>query len=34
VDGRWYINRSRLDIVWPARNIGGGDPIKGMILPK
>jgi len=34
IDGNWYINRSRLDIIWPARNIGGGDPTGAMILPK
>ena len=34
VDGKWYINRSRLDIVLPARNIGGGLPSGSMVLPK
>ncbi len=33
IEGKWYINRSRLDIVWPARNIGGGDPTGTMVLP-
>ncbi|WP_238446782.1 nuclear transport factor 2 family protein [Azohydromonas australica] len=34
IDGKWYINRSKLDIVWPTRSIGGGDPAKGLVLPK
>jgi len=34
IDGTWYINRSRLDIIWPARNIGGGAPDQAMVLPK
>ncbi|WP_233857133.1 nuclear transport factor 2 family protein [Paraburkholderia sp. HD33-4] len=33
IDGRWYINRTRLDIVWPARNGGGGLPGLGLVLP-
>jgi len=32
-EGIWYISRTRLDIVWPKRNVGGGQPGKDMILP-
>ena len=34
IDGNWYIDRSRLDIIWPARNIGGGLPNGSMVLPE
>ncbi len=33
IDGRWLITRSRLDVVWPARNVGGGHPGKDLVLP-
>jgi hypothetical protein len=33
IDGRWYITRSRLDVVWPARNVGGGHPGRDLVLP-
>lgn len=34
IDGRWYITRSRLDVVWPTRNVGGGNPGKDLVLPE
>jgi hypothetical protein len=34
LDGKWYINRSRLDIIWPERNVEGGEPGKNLVLPK
>ncbi|MED5597272.1 nuclear transport factor 2 family protein [Janthinobacterium sp. P210006] len=33
IDGRWQISRSQLDIVWPARNGGGGQPGDDLELP-
>lgn len=33
VDGDWLISRTRLDVVWPERNGGGGDPGSGLVLP-
>ncbi|CAG9226935.1 SnoaL-like domain-containing protein [Paraburkholderia tropica] len=33
VDGQWLISRTRLDVVWPENNGGGGDPGKGLVLP-
>ncbi len=33
VDGRWLISRTRLDVVWPEPNVGGGDPGNGLQLP-
>jgi hypothetical protein len=33
VDGQWLISRTRLDVVWPETNIGGGDPGNGLVLP-
>ncbi|MFM0616309.1 nuclear transport factor 2 family protein [Paraburkholderia nemoris] len=33
IDGQWYISRSRLDVAWPERNVGGGHPGKNMVLP-
>lgn len=32
IDGRWYITRSRLDVAWPSRSIGGGHPGRGLVL--
>lgn len=34
IDGHWYISRSRLDLAWPTRDIGGGEPGKGLVLPE
>ena len=34
VDGKWLINRTRLDVVWPEPNIGGGVPGNGLVLPR
>ncbi|MRX10085.1 nuclear transport factor 2 family protein [Pseudoduganella sp. FT25W] len=33
IDGRWYIARSQLDVVWPSRQVGGGHPGHGLVLP-
>jgi hypothetical protein len=33
VDGRWLISRTRLDVVWPQPDVGGGDPGNGLVLP-
>jgi hypothetical protein len=33
VKGQWLINRTRLDVVWPEPNVGGGDPGNGLVLP-
>jgi hypothetical protein len=33
IEGIWYISRTRLDIVWPKRNVGGGQPGKDIVLP-
>jgi hypothetical protein len=33
VKGQWLISRTRLDVVWPEPNIGGGDPGNGLVLP-
>jgi hypothetical protein len=32
-DGKWLISRTRLDVVWPQRNGGGGRPGIDLILP-
>ncbi len=34
IDNRWYITRSQLDIVWPTRQIGGGNPGNMLVLPE
>jgi hypothetical protein len=34
LEGKWYISRSRLDLVWPKRNGGGGYPGNGLVLPE
>lgn len=34
VDGDWYISKSRLDLVWPEHNVGGGEPGKDLVLPE
>ena len=33
VDGQWLISRTRLDVVWPQPNVGGGAPADGLLLP-
>lgn len=33
IEGKWYISRSRLDMAWPERNVGGGHPGKDLVLP-
>ncbi|WP_257230379.1 nuclear transport factor 2 family protein [Pseudomonas sp. SbOxS1] len=33
VDGQWLISRTRLDVVWPEPDVGGGDPGNGLVLP-
>lgn len=33
IDGRWYIARSQLDVLWPSRQVGGGSPAHGLVLP-
>jgi hypothetical protein len=35
IDGAWRISRSRLEVVWPERNLGGGGGESGraMVLP-
>lgn len=33
VDGRWLISRTRLDVVWPEPNVGGGNPGNDLMLP-
>lgn len=33
IEGRWYISRTRLDVSWPSRDIGGGLPGEGLVLP-
>ncbi|RAR59295.1 SnoaL-like protein [Paraburkholderia unamae] len=33
MDGHWLISRTRLDVVWPQPNGGGGDPGNGLVLP-
>ncbi|ACT06875.1 conserved hypothetical protein [Dickeya chrysanthemi Ech1591] len=33
IDGKWLINRTRLDITWPEPDIGGGAPGNDLILP-
>jgi hypothetical protein len=34
IDGAWRISRSRLEVVWPERNAGGGgQPGRDMVLP-
>jgi hypothetical protein len=33
VEGKWLISRTRLDLVWPEPNVGGGDPGNGLVLP-
>lgn len=33
VEGKWLISRTRLDVVWPEPNVGGGDPGNGLVLP-
>lgn len=33
VKGQWLISRTRLDVVWPEPNVGGGDPGNGLVLP-
>jgi hypothetical protein len=33
VDGEWLISRTRLDVVWPEPDVGGGDPGNGLVLP-
>lgn len=32
-DGKWYIKRTRMDVVWPERNIEGGIPGIDLVLP-
>lgn len=32
-DGRWLISRSRIDYIWPDRNVKGGAPGHEMGLP-
>jgi hypothetical protein len=34
IGGKWYIDRSRLDLIWPKRNGGGGYPGKSLVLPQ
>ena len=34
IDDKWYISRSRLDVIWPERNVEGGEPGKNLILPQ
>ena len=33
VDGQWLISRTRLDVVWPEPDIGGGTPGNDLVLP-
>jgi len=33
ISGKWYISRSRLDVIWPERNVEGGEPGKNLSLP-
>jgi hypothetical protein len=33
IQGEWRISRSRLEVVWPNRNGGAGEPGNGMMLP-
>lgn len=33
IEGKWYISLSRLDLIWPARNVEGGEPGKNLALP-
>lgn len=34
IEGKWYISRSRLDLIWPQRNIAGGYPGDNLVLPE
>ena len=33
IEGTWYISRTRLDIVWPKRNVGGGQVVRTWCFP-
>lgn len=33
IGDQWFISRSRLDLVWPERNVEGGEPGKNLNLP-
>lgn len=33
VDGQWLISRTRLDVIWPAFDVAGGEPGNGLVLP-
>lgn len=33
IDGQWLISRTRLDVIWPEANGGGGDPGNDLVLP-
>ncbi|WP_166219530.1 nuclear transport factor 2 family protein [Pseudomonas atagonensis] len=34
IEGQWLISRTRLDVVWPEAEVGGGDPGNGLVLPR
>lgn len=34
IEGHWRISRTRLEMVWPQRSVGGGVPGNGMTLPE
>lgn len=34
IDSKWYISHSRLDLIWPERNVKGGEPGKNLVLPQ
>ncbi|MGV8919674.1 MAG: nuclear transport factor 2 family protein [Pseudomonas sp.] len=33
VEGQWLISRTRLDVIWPAFDVAGGEPGNGLVLP-